>query len=106
MTKMSRSSKCEEFCTSKADLKSALEMMCYYGFAEKITNNDVTSAVARSDMTFIFEYLDADKESVKMTFSHLWIREYSDTLTIDGSKYSAELLLNEFGGVWFSLLYK
>ena len=102
---VNRIAECTKFCTSKADLIDALDLMCYYGFAERVTNGYTTCAVTSSrSHKFAFEYDNADKEPVKVKFSHIWIKDYSDILIIDNDLYDADLLLNEFGGVLFKII--
>lgn len=93
-----------QLCTSRADLKNALEDIVYNGYA--IWTQDEYQLIGTSvRCKFVFEYKDADKNPVKLEFINLWVRTYSNTVYIDGKAYDIDLLLNEFGGVWFSILF-
>lgn len=100
---MVRSEDVTKFCTSKADFKYALEDMAYNGYAIWMQDDyQCTGTAIRCK--FVFEYENADGEPVKLEFTNLWVKKYSSTIYIDGKAYDIDLLCNEFGGVWFSVL--
>lgn len=101
---ISRSERVSSYCTSKTDLKSAIEDMAYFGYAIHMENDNQMTATAIG-CRFVFEYDNADGETVKIIFKNLWIMDYSSIIYIDGHRYDTDLLLNEFGGVHFSILH-
>lgn len=93
-----------QLCTSRADLKNALEDIVYNGYA--IWTQDEYQLIGTSiRCKFVFEYKDADENPIKIEFINLWARTYSNTIYLDGKAYDIDLLFKEFGGVWFSILF-